>query len=571
MIRRKRGVMKVEPSEIARWRSRGAARRAFSFLGCMLAAGACFAQFPRVFLDTNSSDRWIYTVMPPSPAAAPGEVARAAASQSDYAALPGLYSRGQTAPTGNLQSAGAMVRGSNPGKAAKAKLGWPMRGKDPANTGHTGALGPAVQARPAWIFRPDASAFVWRPAVAPDGTIYVTTASFAAGVDGRLYALRPDGSVKWQTPLTNSSGLNLWASATPVVDGDGNIYVAWAHDLDFGSLTAISLDPSGAVRWRFEPRLELEFASHQQPALGQGVLYAAADTGFFFDDATQRASIFALSLATGKPIWHWTSPNLDTFFDGPAVGHDGYIYHASASNPLRGASGYLYRIRPDGEPDWSVDIGVGVNQAPPVIDAQSNIYIGDGAGVAFKYSPAGARLWTYDTTSGQIYYSPVLNGTRVTVGAAFGVHVLDADTGKREGVFAPDSYPFGQASDRAGNIFFYCFDLAGTVFGFGRGGRQWWTFETGASSTVNAVAIAGDGKLLVSNSETLQAYVAPVLGDLNCDGDVNELDIEPYFLALGDPVTYAQRYPQCHRSLADVDGDGTVDASDLLPFFRLLD
>jgi hypothetical protein len=231
----------------------------------------------------------------------------------------------------------------------------------------------------------------------------------------------------------------------------------------------------------------------------------------------------------------------------------------------------LYRIRPNGELDWSVDIGVGVNQAPPVVDAQNNVYVGDGAGVAFKYSSAGVRMWTYDTTSGQIYYSPVLNGARVTVGAAFGLHVLDADTGKREALLAPDSYPFSQISDRAGNAFFYCFDTPGTVFGFGRGGRQWWTFETGANSTVNAVAIAGDGKLLVSNSETLQAYVAPVLGDLNCDGDVDELDIGPYFLALADPVKYARRYPQCHRSLADVNGDGAIDAFDIVPFLRLLD
>jgi hypothetical protein len=71
--------------------------------------------------------------------------------------------------------------------------------------------------------------------------------------------------------------------------------------------------------------------------------------------------------------------------------------------------------------------------------------------------------------------------------------------------------------------------------------------------------------------ETLKAYVAPVLGDLNCDGAVNQLDIGPYILALTDPVKYAQRYPQCHRSLADVNGDGTVDSLDLVPFLRLLD
>jgi hypothetical protein len=114
-------------------------------------------------------------------------------------------------------------------------------------------------------------------------------------------------------------------------------------------------------------------------------------------------------------------------------------------------------------------------------------------------------------------------------------------------------------------------DVSGTVFGVGRGGRQWWAFNTGLGSSVNSVAIAEDGKLLVGNSQTLQAYVAPVLGDLNCDGAVNAFDIAPFILAITDPVKYAQRYPRCYPSLADVNGDGAVDSFDFAPFIRLLD
>jgi len=429
-----------------------------------------------------------------------------------------------------------------------------------------------LQVQPAWIFQPDPGTLVWRPAVAPDGTIYVTTVSFpGAGVDGRLYALRPDGSVIWQAQLTSSSGANVWASATPLLDDAGNIYVAWAHDIDFGSLTAISLDRSGAVRWRFEPQIDLETASHQQPVLGRSAVYAALDTSFFFGDPAPRASIFAIDLATGKPIWRWVSPNLDTFFDGPAVGRDGFLYHASAANPLRGASGYLYRIGPDGTLDWSAGIGPGVIQAPPVVDARDNIYIGDAGGIASKYDSKGELLWAYDTMSGQIYTSPVLNGARVTVGAAFaGLHVLDAETGRLEAVFAPGRYPFSQASDRAGNAFFYCFDSKGTALGFGPGGRERWAFDTGPGSSVNAIAIAANGRLLVGDMGSLTAYFAPASGDLNCDGDVDGLDLQPFLLALADPARYARRYPQCSRSLADVNGDGAVDALDLAPFLRLL-
>jgi len=514
----------------------------------------------------------IFTPKPPQPAisATSTNAARAAsASQSKYVSPLGLHSRARTTATEKREIANA-TNSLGPIRLAADEPGWPMRGNDPANSGHTAALGPAAQTQPAWSFQPDPNTFVWRPAVAPDGTIYVTTVSFPpSGVDGRLYALRPDGSVKWHAQLTNSSGANIWASVTPVLDGAGNIYIAWARDHLGANFTAISLDSSGNVRWRFEPNIELANAFHHQPVLGDGVLYAALDTSFFFEDSTHRASIFALDLGTGNPAWRWISPNLDTFFDGPAVGHDGYIYHASAANVPRGASGHLYRIRPDGMLDWSVDIGAGVN-ATPAVDGENNVYLGDMAGIAFKYSAQGAQLWAYDTISGQILASPVLNRSRVTVGSADGLHVVNAETGERDALFAPGTFPMAQVSDRAGNAFFYTFDAAGTVFGFGQRGRQWWSFETGAGVSVNAMAIAANGRLLVGNSETLKAYVAPVLGDLNCDGALNAFDIEPFILALANPTNYAKRYPQCHRSLADINGNGVVNASDLKRFVLLL-
>src|SRR5262249_30471482 len=147
---------------------------------------------------TNNDGR-IYTVVAPRPVVPSAEVGQAAA-QRDYLELLGLYSSRLTVPDESDQ----VLRGWLPPSAVEHA--WPMRGNVPANTGHSDALGPAVQTDPAWTFRPDASTFVWRPAVAPDGTIYVTTVFFPPdGVDGRLYALQPDGSIKWQTVLTNSN------------------------------------------------------------------------------------------------------------------------------------------------------------------------------------------------------------------------------------------------------------------------------------------------------------------------------------------------------------------------------
>jgi len=61
-----------------------------------------------------------------------------------------------------------------------------------------------------------------------------------------------------------------------------------------------------------------------------------------------------------------------------------------------------------------------------------------------------------------------------------------------------------------------------------------------------------------------------LIGDLNCDGRVNRLDIDPFVLALSDPDAYAKAYPKCNRLLADVNQDGVPDNFDIDPFVALL-
>ncbi|MGD8454446.1 MAG: hypothetical protein PVJ57_21745 [Phycisphaerae bacterium] len=59
------------------------------------------------------------------------------------------------------------------------------------------------------------------------------------------------------------------------------------------------------------------------------------------------------------------------------------------------------------------------------------------------------------------------------------------------------------------------------------------------------------------------------LGDLNCDGAVNNFDITPFVLALTNPTVYAQQYPNCDRMLADCNRDGVVNNFDIIAFIAL--
>jgi 6-phosphogluconolactonase (cycloisomerase 2 family) len=62
----------------------------------------------------------------------------------------------------------------------------------------------------------------------------------------------------------------------------------------------------------------------------------------------------------------------------------------------------------------------------------------------------------------------------------------------------------------------------------------------------------------------------PPLGDLNCDGAVNAFDIDPFVLALTDPVGYVVTYRGCEILNGDIDCDAWVTPFDIDPFVECL-
>lgn len=59
-------------------------------------------------------------------------------------------------------------------------------------------------------------------------------------------------------------------------------------------------------------------------------------------------------------------------------------------------------------------------------------------------------------------------------------------------------------------------------------------------------------------------------GDLNCDGQVNILDVNPFVLALSDPAEYQSAWPDCDRNLADANLDGQLNVLDINSFVELI-
>ncbi|MGE0481670.1 MAG: PEP-CTERM sorting domain-containing protein [Phycisphaerae bacterium] len=72
------------------------------------------------------------------------------------------------------------------------------------------------------------------------------------------------------------------------------------------------------------------------------------------------------------------------------------------------------------------------------------------------------------------------------------------------------------------------------------------------------------------DNPTVAAVTVQQPGDLNCDGVVNNFDIDPFVLALTDPAGYAAAFPGCDIDNADTNGDGSVNNFDIDSFVACL-
>jgi hypothetical protein len=90
------------------------------------------------------------------------------------------------------------------------------------------------------------------------------------------------------------------------------------------------------------------------------------------------------------------------------------------------------------------------------------------------------------------------------------------------------------------------------------------------SDPYHAYLPSGDG--VAGGSATYQFTITlpRVAGDVNCDGAVNNFDIDPFVLVLTDVEAYRLAYPLCPESSADVNSDGAVNNFDIDAFVDLL-
>ncbi len=108
---------------------------------------------------------------------------------------------------------------------------------------------------------PDNQDFQWTPAIAANGTIYLTSTD--EGVHN-LFAFNPDGTVRWSTEAS------AWITSSPSIGPNGTIYVvADARILD-------AFNPDGSPAWSYQMDVEGNAQwINSSPAIGpDGAIYA---------------------------------------------------------------------------------------------------------------------------------------------------------------------------------------------------------------------------------------------------------------------------------------------------------
>jgi outer membrane protein assembly factor BamB len=282
------------------------------------------------------------------------------------------------------------------------------------------------------------------PAIGPEGTIYVGSGAPFSGAPMRgLYAVNPDGSLKWQYTGTNM--LDLY---TPSVGGDGTIYVQdsssslhafnsdgtlkWKYPLNrwievgqtapaiasdgtiyVGAETLYAINPDGTLKWRNTHNGIGYSVIRSSPAIAtNGTVYFGMN-GFFEDPGFSFGNALLALNPDGSLKWEYILRGTSWVFSSPAIGADGTIFIGAETS---GDLSFVYAVNANGTLKWRYDVTGGRTiRSSPAIGVDGTIYIGTKAGAAayadfLALNPNGTLKWKYsmDVAAADIYCSPAI-------------------------------------------------------------------------------------------------------------------------------------------------------------------
>ena len=314
---------------------------------------------------------------------------------------------------------------------------------------------------PKWIFSTGDRTNFTAPAAGPDGTLYTGSS------DNHLYALEPDGCLKWSVPVDSL--------VTPVVGADGTVYVA------HGKLSAFN--PDGTLKWVFEQ------AANSPPAIAEdGTLYTKGWDNFLYainPDGSLK----------------WKLP-IDNLWGGgqPAIGANGTIYVGSADN-------HLYAVLPNGSLQWRFATAGWLYESSIAIGDDGTIYAGSTDRYLYAVNPDGTEKWKF--YSAQSKSSQVIgpDGTIYTMAGKW-LWAIASDGTAKWGYDIASGSSSSPAIGADGLIYILASDLdpqnnqyIGRLHAVSPEGSRQWIFEFGSVSLGSSPLIDSNGTLYFGSDD----------------------------------------------------------------------
>ena len=395
---------------------------------------------------------------------------------------------------------------------------WPMFHYDERNTGVSPYVGPDTPYLK-WAYETGGDITLNSAAIGADGTVYIGSGY------GTLYALKPDGSLKWNfsagasvhSPAIGtdgmiyfgSSGGNVyalhpdgslnWTFSTPTfiyasitIGPDGTIYVGAMND------NLYAINPDGTEKWRIRIG-----GIHEAAAIdSHGTIYVGGGD-----------SLYSVS-AEGS--LNWSYPVRGVLYTAPAIGDDGTIY---------ATSGILYALNPDGTLAWSYETGSSTYS--PTVGPDGTVYVAPGSRLC-AIEPGGQLMWSYSTS--ERVYTPIID---------------------RHGTVYAGIGKYASPNNR--------------VMAFNADGTVKWSYPLGGIPHCNSPAIDAQGTLYLGTSDGKLYAIgeASPEADFVCSlkGGVVPAEVSFKDLSTGDITSWQW----------DFDNDGVVDSTEQNPSYTYQD
>jgi len=458
------------------------------------------------------------------PAASAAQVANAIRD----GAVPEPSLAGKTSSGGRVDAAAAFEAvDTTPEPVGLADSPWPMFHHDPQHTGRSPYEGPHELAID-WQF--DVEGTPGSPAIGEDGTIYLPTGQPNQDTQGFLYAINPDGTLRWRYEFVPQPGdpagqVPVPGFTTPAVAADGTIYVhtnAGSADgegfVAAGPSHLFAVNPDGTKQWAHtfnDGSAVFTGSGLSSPAIApDGTIYVGSkDTGLYaiHPDGTTKWVVV---------------PNATSISSSPAIGADGTVY---VNN------GDLYAYDPDGDPLWNAEVGGSLpREGSPAVAADGTIYactattpdachaVSDDGAVQWDFPMAGAADWTPALSS---------SGTAHATGQGAGLYAIDSD-GAEAWHFDTGSVfnnPDGSPVLGSDGVVYARARGGGGIFVLNPNGTQSdsVSFSGNVGSDELSPAIGSNGTLYVPQAGDLAAYVEqppdpPTITDTDPDSPAND-------------------------------------------------